>query len=206
MSQFFYIHPDDPQVRLITQVVSIINEGGVIAYPTDSCYALGCHIGDKSALERIRRLRRLDEKHEFTLMCRNLSELGTYAKVDRQAFRIIKHLIPGPYTFVLEATREVPRRLQSSKRKTIGLRVANHRIVQLLLELLDEPLMTSSLILPGDIYPIQDPEDIRDKLEHQVDAIIHGGFGEIEQTTVIDMTSGQAELIRQGKGDASEYF
>lgn len=206
MSQFFYIHPENPQQRLINQAVSIINQGGVIAYPTDSCYALGCHIGDKSALERIRKIRRLNESHFFTLMCRDLSDLGTYAKVDSNAFRMLKHLIPGPYTFVLEATKEVPKRLMCPKRKTIGLRVPKNAIVSLLLATLGEPLMTSTLQLPGDEYPLQDPEDIRDRLEHDVDCIVHGGFGDLEETTVIDLVGSEAELVRLGKGDVSDYF
>ena len=200
MSQFFYIHPDNPQQRLIEKAVQILSSGGVIVYPTDSAYALGCHIGDKAALDRIRAIRRLDEKHNLTLMCRDLSELGMYAKVDNAAYRLIKRLIPGPFTFVLQATKEVPRRLQHEKRKTIGLRVPDNAVALALLEALGEPIMTATLQMPGEEYPLQDPDDIRDRLEHDVDCIINVGYGGLDQTTVIDLTDGQAEIIRQGKG------
>lgn len=201
MAQFFRIHPENPQARLIHQAVEIIRAGGLIVYPTDSAYALGCHIGDKEALERIRALRKLDKDHNFTLMCRDLSELATYARVSNQSFRLLKKNTPGPYTFLLEATSEVPRRLLHPKRKTIGLRVPENPIAQCLLSELAEPLMTSSLLMPGEDYPMSDPYDIRERLEHHVDLIIDGGFCGLEPTTVIDLTNETPELVRQGKGD-----
>ncbi len=204
MSQFFQIHPENPQARLVYRAVEIIRDGGVVVYPTDSSYAIGCHLGDKQAMERIRRIRQLDDKHHFTLMCRDLSEIATYAKVDNQAYRLIKALTPGPYTFLLVATHEVPRRLQHAKRKTIGLRVPDDRIAQAMLEELREPIMSSTLILPGAEFPETDAEDIRDRLEHQVDLIIDGGNCGLEPTTVVDLASGSAPVVlRQGKGDAS---
>ncbi|HHH48916.1 MAG TPA: threonylcarbamoyl-AMP synthase [Gammaproteobacteria bacterium] len=205
MSQFFQIHPDNPQLRLIDQAVEIIRKGGVIAYPTDSGYALGCHLGDKHAQERIRRVREVDDKHNFTLVCRDLSELATYAKVDNTAYRLIKSLTPGPYTFILAATREVPRRLQNPKRKTIGLRVPDNRIAQALLETLGEPLMSSTLILPGDDLPLTDPYDIRDTLEHSLDLVIDGGYCGFEPTTVVDLTGDAPVVLREGLGDVSVF-
>ncbi len=203
MAQFFQIHPENPQPRLITQAVDIIRRGGIIAYPTDSAYALGCHIGDKMALDRIRLMRRLDKDHNFTLMCRDLSEIATYARVDNQVFRLLKAHTPGPYTFILEGTSEVPRRLRHPKRKTIGLRVPDNKIALALLEELNEPLMSSTLLLPGDEFPLTDPYDIRDTLEHQVELVIDGGFCGLEPTTVVGLTDDAPELIRQGKGDFS---
>ncbi|WP_339898650.1 L-threonylcarbamoyladenylate synthase [uncultured Gilvimarinus sp.] len=203
MAQFFQIHPETPQARLISQAVDIIRRGGIVAYPTDSAYALGCHIGDKMALDRIRLMRKLDKHHNFTLMCRDLSEIATYARVDNQVFRLLKAHTPGPYTFILEGTSEVPRRLRHPKRKTIGLRVPDNPIALALLEELNEPLMSSTLLLPGDEYPLTDPYDIRDLLEHQVELIIDGGYCGLEPTTVVDLTEGVPELIRQGKGDFS---
>ena len=205
MSQFFQIHPDNPQPRLIDQAVEIIRKGGVIAYPTDSGYALGCHLGDKHAQERIRRIREVDDKHNFTLVCRDLSELATYAKVDNTAYRLIKSLTPGPYTFILAATREVPRRLQNPKRKTIGLRVPDNRIAQALLEALGEPLMSSTLILPGDDMPLTDPYDIRDTLEHSLDLVIDGGYCGFEPTTVVDLTGDAPVVLREGLGDVGVF-
>ncbi len=205
MSQFFQIHPDNPQPRLIDKAVEIIRQGGVIAYPTDSGYALGCHLGDKNAQERIRRIRQVDEKHNFTLVCRDLSELATYAKVDNSAYRLIKNLTPGPYTFILVANREVPRRLQNPKRKTIGLRVPDNRIAQSLLERLGEPLMSSTLILPGDDMPLTDPYDIRDTLEHSLDLVIDGGYCGFEPTTVVDLTGETPVVLREGLGDVSVF-
>ena len=205
MSQFFQIHPDNPQPRLIDKAVEIIRQGGVIAYPTDSGYALGCHLGDKNAQERIRRIREVDDKHNFTLVCRDLSELATYAKVDNTAYRLIKSLTPGPYTFILAATREVPRRLQNPKRKTIGLRVPDNRIAQALLEALGEPLMSSTLILPGDDMPLTDPYDIRDTLEHSLDLVIDGGYCGFEPTTVVDLTGDAPVVLREGLGDVSVF-
>jgi tRNA threonylcarbamoyl adenosine modification protein (Sua5/YciO/YrdC/YwlC family) len=203
VSQFFQVHPEDPQPRLIKQAVEFIHKGGVIIYPTDSCYALGCHIGDKSALERIRRIRQVDAKHNFTLMCRDLTEVGTYAKLDNRSFRLIKNLSPGPFTFILPATSEVPRRLMHPKRKTIGLRLPDNPIASHLLDYLGEPLMTSTLALPGEEWPMIDPYEMKDTLGPQVDLIIDGGYCGMEPTTVIDLTGDEPEIVRQGKGDAS---
>ncbi len=205
MAQFFQVHPENPQHRLIAQAVDIIRKGGLVVYPTDSAYALGCHIGDKDALERIRSLRKLDKNHNFTLMCRDLSELATYARVDNQVFRLLKNHTPGAYTFILEATAEVPRRLLHPKRKTIGLRVPDNAIALALLAELGEPLMTSSLLLPGEEYPMTDPYDIRDSLEHFVDLVIDGGYCGLEPTTVVDLTGDNPELVRRGKGDFSPF-
>lgn len=205
MSQFFSIHPVNPQARLISQAAEIVRRGGVVAYPTDTTYALGCHIGDKQALERIRMIRRLDEKHQYTLMCRDLSELGVYARVDNQVFRQLKAHTPGPYTFVLEATKEVPRRLQTGKRKQIGLRVPANQILQDLLAELDEPILNTTLTLPGDEYPLMDPYEIRDMLQKQVDLVIDGGYCGLEETTVIDFTGDLPELLRQGLGDFADF-
>lgn len=205
MSQFFAVHPENPQARLVAQAVDIIRKGGVIAYPTDSAYALGCHIGDKQALERIRRIRKLDQDHNFTLMCRDLSELGTYARVDNGAYRLIRHKTPGPYTFILEATGEVPRRLLHPKRKTIGLRVPDNVITQAILQQLDEPLMSVTLILPGDEYPLTDPYDIRETLEHDLDLVVDGGYCGLEPTSVIDMTSDFPQVLREGLGDVTDF-
>lgn len=205
MSQFFSVHPENPQKRLISQAVEIIRRGGVVAYPTDTTYALGCQIGDKQALDRIRRIRRLDEKHRFTLMCRDLSELGVYARVNNQVFRQLKSHTPGSYTFILEATKEVPRRLQTGKRKQIGMRVPDNQILQDLLSELNEPLLNTTLTLPDDEYPLMDPYDIRTMLEHHVDLIIDGGFGGLEETTVIDMTGDVPELVRQGLGEFGDF-
>lgn len=206
MAQFFQIHPENPQARLITQAVDIIRQGGIVVYPTDSAYALGCHIGDKMALDRIRLMRKLDKHHNFTLMCRDLSEIATYAKVDNQVFRLLKAHTPGPYTFILEATSEVPRRLMHPKRKTIGLRIPDNAIALALLAELNEPLMTSTLLLPGDELPLTDPYDIREMLEHQVELVIDGGFCGLEPTTVVDLTDTTAQLVRQGKGDFSVFI
>lgn len=206
MAQFFQIHPDNPQERLINKAVDIVRRGGIIAYPTDSAYALGCHIGDKGALDRIRQMRRLDKHHNFTLMCRDLSELATYAKVDNQVFRLLKHHTPGPFTFILPGTSEVPRRLRHPKRKTIGLRVPDNRIALALMEALGEPLMSSSLLLPGDSLPLSDPDDIRARLEHEIELVIDGGNCGLEPTTVVDLTGDLPEVTRQGKGDASGFL
>lgn len=204
MSQYFEIHPDNPQRRLIGQAVSIIRKGGVVVYPTDSCYALGCHVGDKQAMERIARIRQTDAKHDFTLVCRDLSDIATYAHVDNSTFRTLKTLTPGPYTFLLKATNEVPRRLQNPKRKTIGIRIPDNQICQDLLEELNEPLMSSTLIMPDNELPETDPEDIRELLEKHVDLIIDGGNCGFEPTTVLSlMDNGEMEMVRQGRGDAS---
>lgn len=202
MSQFFVIHPRNPQKRLISQAVAIIRAGGVIVYPTDSSYALGCHLGDKAAMERIRRIRQTDKEHNFTLVCRDLSEISAYAKVDNTAFRLMKTLTPGPYTFILRATHEVPRRLQNPKRKTIGLRVPDHAIVNALLEVLGEPIMSSTLIMPKKPMPETDPEAIQVLLEKQVDLIIDGGHCGFEPTTVIDLMEAVPQILRQGCGTA----
>lgn len=205
MSQFFQIHPDNPQLRLIRQAVEIIQNGGVVAYPTDSAYALGCHIGDKNAADKIRRIRKLDDKHNFTLLCRDLSEISTYAKVDNTQYRLIKNHTPGAYTFILKATNEVPRRLLHPKRRQIGLRVPDNNIALTLLEELGEPLMSSSLILPGDNEPMTDPYEIRELLQHELDLVIDGGFCGFEPTTVINLTDETPEIIREGKGDPSPF-
>ncbi|MCH7741107.1 MAG: threonylcarbamoyl-AMP synthase [Proteobacteria bacterium] len=205
MSQFFRVHPENPQLRLIRQAAEIVKAGGVIAYPTDSAYALGCHIGDKRALERIRQIRKLDQHHNFTLVCRDLSELGVYARVSNSAYRLIKAATPGPYTFILPATREVPRRLVHAKRKTIGLRVPDNPICDALLSAMGEPLMSSTLMLPGDDYPMTDPVEIRDLLEHQLDLVIDGGFCGMEPTTVVNMEEDIPVISRSGRGD-TELF
>ena len=206
MAQFFTIHPENPQARLINQAVDIIRDGGLVAYPTDSAYALGCHIGDKRALDRIRAIRRLDKHHNFTLVCRDLSELATFARVDNRTFRLLKGHTPGPYTFILEATSEVPKRLMHPKRKTIGMRVPDNAIALALLDGLGEPLMTSSLLLPGEEFPLTDPYDIRETLEHQLELVIDGGYCGMDPTTVIDLTADVPEIIRQGCGDATDFL
>jgi len=206
VSQFFQVHPDNPQARLISQAVDIIRGGGVVVYPTDSAYALGCHIGDKQAVDRIRRLRKLDDKHNFTLVCRDLSEIANYAKVDNTAYRLLKHATPGPYTFILRATSEVPRRLMQAKRKTVGLRVPDNAIAQALLAELEQPLMSVTLIMPGDEFPLIDPYDIRQELEHHVDLVIDGGFCGMEPTTVIDLVDEVPVLMRTGKGDPAPFM
>ncbi len=198
--QVFHIHPDNPQPRLIKQAVEIVRQGGVVVYPTDSSYALGCHIGDKAAMERMRRIRNLADKHNFTLVCRDLSEIATYAKVDNPAYRLIKSLTPGPYTFILQATHEVPRRLQNPKRKTIGLRVPDHVVAQSLLQALGEPLMSCTLILPESDTPLSDPELIQSELKGQVDLLIDSGHCGLEPTTVVDLVSGTPLVTRAGKG------
>ncbi len=206
MAQFLSIHPQDPQSRLIAQAVEVLKRGGLIVYPTDSAYALGCHIGDKLALDRIRVIRQIDKHHNFTLMCRDLSELATYARVDNAAFRLLKSHTPGPYTFILNATSEVPRRLMHPKRKTIGLRVPDNRIALAIMESLGEPLMSSSLILPGDKLPLTDPYEIRALLEHQVELVVEGGFCGLEPTTVVDLTGPVPEIIRQGCGPTDKIL
>lgn len=205
MSQFFQIHPDNPQPRLIRQATDIIREGGVVVYPTDSAYALGCQIGNKAALDRIRRIRRLDAGHSFTLVCRDLSELATFARVDNTVYRLIRNNTPGPYTFILRATSEVPRRLLHPKRKTVGLRVPDNAITQALLGDLGEPIMSVTLIMPGEDLPLIDPYDIRDTLQHDVDLVIDGGFCGMEATTVIDLYDDVPIILRAGKGDLSPF-
>ncbi len=205
MSQFFYVHPDNPQQRLLNQACDMIRQGAVVVYPTDSGYAIGCQMEDKKALDRLCQVRKIDKDHNFTLMCRDMSELSIYAKVDNTAFRQIKNNTPGAYTFVLKATREVPKRLQNPKRKTIGLRVPDNKIALMLLETLGEPLMSTSLILPGSDVAESDPDIIRDNLEKQVDLIIHGGYLGEQPTTVIDLSEGDVTIIRQGAGDVSPF-
>jgi tRNA threonylcarbamoyl adenosine modification protein (Sua5/YciO/YrdC/YwlC family) len=197
------IHPSDPQPRRVAEIVQIIRDGGLIAYPTDSSYAFGCHIGDKRAIDRIHRIRRTDKTHNFTLVCTDLSEISTYARVDNWAYRLIKSMTPGPYTFVLPATRGVPKRLQNPKRRTIGLRVPDHPLVHAMLDALGEPIMSSTLTLPGDNMPLTDPVEIEERIGHQVDAIIDAGPTGIEPTSVLDMTSGAVEVLRVGRGDVS---
>lgn len=202
MGQFFHVHPKDPQPRLIAQAVAVVRAGGLIAYPTDSCYALGCHMGNKTAMERIRRIRQIDPPKHFTLLCRDLSEIASYARVDNSAYRLLRSLTPGPYTFVLKATREVPRRLQDPRRKTVGIRIPDQIIAQALLRSLGEPLMSSTLIPPGADLPMTDPEAIQESLGAQIELVIDGGPGGIEPTTVIDLTSDLPRLLRRGLGDA----
>ena len=205
MSQFFQIHPENPQARLIRQVVEIVRKGGVIVYPTDSAYALGCMLGNKDAVARMRMIRDLDKDHNFTLVCRDLSDISTYAKVDNTAYRLLKNHTPGAYTFILQGTKEVPKRFLHAKRKTIGLRIPEHPIAQALLEELGEPMLSSSLILPGDEFPMIDPYEIRQLLEKQVDLVIDGGYCGMELTTVIDMVDDAPVLLREGKGDPSSF-
>ncbi len=205
MSQFFQIHPDNPQARLVHQAADIIRDGGVVVYPTDSAYAIGCHIGDKSALDRIRRIRKLDDRHNFTLVCRDLSEIATYARVDNAVYRLLKHCTPGPYTFILRATSEVPRRLLHAKRKTVGLRVPDNAITQALLADLGEPMMSVTLIMPGDEYPLIDPYEIRELLQHDVDLVIDGGYCGMEPTTVVDLADEVPLILRAGKGELAPF-
>ncbi|KPD22982.1 L-threonylcarbamoyladenylate synthase [Idiomarina abyssalis] len=205
MSQFFEIHPENPQARLIQQSVQIIRKSGVVVYPTDSGYAIGCQIGDKAAADRICQIRKIDKEHNFTLMCRDLSELATYARVDNDAFRLLKNNSPGPYTFILKGTKEVPKRLLNPKRKTIGIRVPTNRIAMALLEELNEPLMSTSLILGEGMLAESDPEEIRDKLEKLVDLIIDGGHKGEEPTTVVDLSEGAPTIRREGSGDTEPF-
>ncbi|MBC7414058.1 MAG: threonylcarbamoyl-AMP synthase [Herminiimonas sp.] len=205
MTQFFQLHPDNPQLRLIKQAAEVIHAGGIVALPTDSCYALVCRLDDKDAVMRLRRLRGVDDKHHLTLLCRDLSEIAQYAKVDNSQYRLLKATTPGPYTFILEATKEVPRRLSHPSRKTIGLRVPENRIAHALLEELGEPLLGTTLMLPGDDEALTDAETIRDRLEKQIDLVIDGGACSLEATTVIDLTSAEPVLIRQGRGDSAPF-
>ena len=206
MSQFFQIHPENPQQRLIKQAAEIIRGGGLAVIPTDCAYALACRLGDKNATERLHRLRQLGPKHNFTLLCRDLSELSLFAKVDNSQYRLLKAHTPGAFTFILPGTREVPRLLMHPKKLTIGIRVPANAIAMALLEEMNEPLMTTSLIMPGEIMPLSDPYDIRQMLEHQLDLVVDGGYCGIEATTVIDMTEEVPELLRQGVGDASAFL
>ena len=205
MAQFFTIHTGNPQARLIKQAAAMVRDGAVIAYPTDSCYALGCHLGDKEAVARIRRIRGLDDSHYMTLMCRDLSELAHYARVDNVQFRLLKNNTPGSYTFILDATKEVPRRLQHPKRNTVGIRIPDHPVALALLQELGEPLLSSTLILPGEEQALNDAEEIRDHLDGQLDLVLDGGAVALEPTTVIDLTSAQPVLVRRGRGDVSPF-
>ncbi len=200
MAQYFEIDPRHPQPRLIARAAEIVRAGGVIAYPTDSCYALGCHIGDKDAMLRLRRIRRVDERHHLTLMCRDLSELGAYARVDNARYRLLKALTPGSYTFILEATRELPRRVLHPRRRTIGLRVPDHPVAQALLAALGEPLLSSTLALPDDELPLNDGREIRRRLEHDVELVLDGGSCGTEPTTVVDLTGAAPQILREGRG------
>ncbi|OUR69455.1 threonylcarbamoyl-AMP synthase [Bermanella sp. 47_1433_sub80_T6] len=204
MSQFFQIHPENPQLRLIKQAAEILRKGGLVVIPTDSAYALACHLNDKKAVDRIKQLRKLDDKHNFTLMCRDLSDISVYAKVDNTAYRLLKNHTPGAYTFILNGTSEVPRRLMHPKRRTIGIRVPQNAIVDALLAELGEPIMSTSLIMPGEDMPMSDPYDIRDTLQHGVDCVIDGGYCGLESTTVVDMTGDEYLVTRQGLGEISE--
>jgi tRNA threonylcarbamoyl adenosine modification protein (Sua5/YciO/YrdC/YwlC family) len=205
MTQFFQLHPDNPQARLIKQAAQVIHAGGIVALPTDSCYALVCHLDDKDAVMRLRRLRGVDDKHHLTLLCRDLSEIAVYARVDNRQYRLLKATTPGPYTFILEATREVPRRLSHPSRKTIGLRVPENRIAHALLEELGQPLLGTTLVLPGDEEALTDADTIRARLERQIDLVIDGGACSLEPTTVIDLTGDEAVLVRQGRGASAPF-
>ena len=205
MAQLFSVHPHNPQPRLIRQAAEIVRAGGVIVYPTDSCYALGCHIGDKAAMERIRTIRQVDQRHHLTLVCRNLAEIAQYAKVDNSQFRLLKAATPGSYTFILQATREVPKRLLHPSRRTIGLRVPDHEVAQALLAELGEPLLSSTLLLPGDDSPLNNPDEIRERLEHDVELVLDAGSCGIVPTTVIDLTGDVPVITRVGKGSTSAF-
>jgi tRNA threonylcarbamoyl adenosine modification protein (Sua5/YciO/YrdC/YwlC family) len=205
VSQYFRVHPVNPQRRLLQRAVQIVRDGGVIVYPTDSSYAFGWHIGDKAALEKIRWIRQTERDHDFTLACRDLSDISTYARVDHWEYRLLRAHTPGPYTFILRATHETPKRLQDPKRRSIGIRVPDHRIAQSLLEELGEPLMSSTLLLPGDPIPLTEPELIRERLEKLVDAVVDGGACGVEPTSVIDLSRGELAILRRGKGDVSAF-
>jgi len=205
LSQYFAVHPDNPQPRLIHRAVEIVRSGGVIVYPTDSCYALGCHLGDKAAMERLRVIRQVDERHHLTLVCRDLAEIAVYARVDNRQFRLLKSATPGSYTFILQATRELPKRLLHPRRRTIGLRVPDHRVVRALLAELGEPLLSSTLMLPGDEWPLNDAQAMRERLEHQVDLILDSGPCGVTPTTVVDLTGETPVIARTGKGSLAPF-
>ena len=206
MAKIIEIHPVDPQPRRVAEIVETIREGGLIAYPTDSSYAFGCHIGDKRAMDRIRRIRRTDRNHNFTLVCSDLSEISTYARVDNWAYRMLKSMTPGPFTFILPATREVPKRLQHPKRRTIGLRVPDHPLVRAVLDALGEPIMSSTLLLPGDDLPLTDPLEIEERIGHEIDLIVDAGPTGIEPTSVIDISDDTVKVLRVGRGDVSAFL
>jgi len=205
MSQYFSVHPTHPQPRLIAQAAAIVRAGGVIAYPTDSCYAIGCHIGDKDAMQRLRNIRKIDDKHHLTLMCRDLSEIATYAQVDNVQYRLLRKLTPGSYTFILRASKEVPRRLLHPRRKTIGMRVPEHAVAQSLLSALGDPLLSATLSLPEDALPLNDGEEIRTRLEHVLDLVLDAGSCGVDPTTIVDLTGATPELLRQGKGSLEPF-
>jgi len=206
MARRVEVHPTNPQPRQIAEVVAAIRAGALIAYPTDSSYAFGCHLGDKNAMERIRRIRRTDKHHNFTLVCRDLSEISLYARVDNWAYRLLKSLTPGPYTFILPATREVPKRLQHPKRRTIGIRVPNHPVVAAMLGALGEPIMSSTLLLPGDDLPMTDAIEIEERIGNDIDVIVDAGTVGIEPTSVLDLTSGTVQVLRRGRGDVTAFL
>lgn len=204
MARIIEIHPTNPQLRRVAEVVATIRRGGLVAYPTDSSYAIGCHIGDKRAMDRIRRIRKTDRKHNFTLVCSDLSEISLYARVDNWAYRLMKSMTPGPYTFILQATREVPKRLQNPRRRTIGLRVPDHAIVRAMLDALGEPIMSSTLTLPGDDWPLTDAAEINERIGHDIELIVDGGPAGTEPTSVIDLSGDSVEVLRVGRGDVSQ--
>lgn len=205
MARIVELHPADPQSRRVAEIVALIRKGGLVAYPTDSSYALGCHIGDKKAIDRIHRIRRTDKKHNFTLVCSDLSEISSYARVDNWSYRLLKSMTPGPYTFILEATRGVPKRLQNPQRRTIGLRVPDHPVVHAMLEALGEPIMSSTLQLPGDDLPLTDVHEINDRIGHQIELIVDAGPTGIVPTSVLDLSGGTVEVLRAGRGDVSAF-
>ena len=203
MAQYFEVHPDKPQVRLLKKAVALLDKGGVLAVPTDSSYALVCHLDDKAAADSLRRIRGIDDKHHLTLLCRDLSELANYARVDNRQYRLLKSATPGPFTFILEASKEVPRRLSHPSRKTIGLRLPEHKTLQALLELHGAPFLATTLIAPGETEPMNDPQEIRDRFEHQVAAVVDAGACAQEPTTIVDLTDPEPQVLRQGRGELS---
>lgn len=205
MAQYFSIHPDNPQPRLVQQAAAIVRDGGVVAVPTDCCYSLVCHLGDKDAMEKLRQIRGVDDRHHFTLMCEDLSSIGQYARVDNAAYRLLKHALPGSFTVILEGTRDLPRRLMHPKRKTIGVRIPDHAVTRALIDAVGEPLLTTTLILPGDDDPLTEAWEIRERLEHELDLVLDGGTCGGMPTSVVDLTSGTPVLVRAGRGDLSVF-